>query len=80
MPDSLSSHHEPQNIHEEAPKKLKLVLRLHDNIKGFRMTSLDNTLKEIKGVAILRISPDIVDGIINVLEDPVNHGRRERNS
>ncbi len=44
------------------------------------MTSLDNTLKEIKGVAILRISPDIVDGIINVLEDPVNHGRRERNS
>ena len=44
------------------------------------MTSLDNTLKEIKGIDILPISPDIVDGIINVIEDPANHGRRERNS
>lgn len=72
MPDSFSGDYEPQNIHEETPEELKLVLRLHDNIKGIRMAGLDTTLTKIRKINILPTFPDIVDGIINLIEDPMS--------
>ena len=35
------------------------------------MISLDETLRKIKKIDILPTFPDIVDGIINIIEDPM---------
>ncbi len=36
------------------------------------MISLDETLRKIKKIDILPTFPDIVDGIINIIEDPMS--------
>lgn len=46
MPDSLSSHYEPQGIHEKASQELKFVLLLYDKKD---MPSFHEVLKYLQG-------------------------------